>query len=384
MKSLFIFLLSSLVALASPPPPADVEAWLMQHPNVANAIKWQTVNGTGANGIYVVPAAAKLSYANWSASEKQELVNAFQYEYQWYFFHYGQASWGDTIDIIPTNQFALLPTQTPVCYPTETYCRQLFIRWVAHSLLLEIYQIVPWSITNYTDTQLDDLLDSSRFMKKLGPGTFVMGFDNSIYEPERKDVLGNTLIAPPIYTYKFLRSNSILPDNGVQAVQKIQVIKNLLTWCRNNMTHFYGDETCQNFQAHWQFFGSAPFSRIAEGTHYVNQNGVDFGFSHWTPGCKGTSSFIAHALRSVNIPVEQAVVCSSLHYIAIFPTENVFLDHGDNPYNSLFKDSGLPVDILLLDGSMFQVLFGQPLENSNNPYGVGCDNVGYILNNLYQ
>lgn len=384
MKILVIFLISSLIGLASPPLPADVDVWLVAHPNVSNAIKWQTVNGTGANGLYVVPEAAKLAYPNWSASEKQELIDAFSYAYQWYFFHYGQASWGDTIDIIPTNQLALSPNQTPVCYVTESYARQLFIRLVAHALLLEIYQLVPWSITTYTDTQLDDLLDSSRFMKKTVLGVFMGGFDNPFYEPERKDVLGNVLIAPPIYTYKFLRSNSIMPDSGIQAVQKIQVIKNLLTWCRNNMTHFYGSETCQNFQAHWQFFGPAPFARIAEGTHYVNQNGIDYGFSHWTPGCKGTSAFISHALRSVNIPIEQSFVCTGAHSIPIFPTESVFLDHGDNPYNSAFKSSGLPVDVLLNDASLFQTLFGIPFSSSLNPYASSCDGVGYSINNLFQ
>jgi len=213
LTSFLILIAASKLTFASPPPIADVETWLVANPSVANAIKWQTAPGSGVNGAYVVPESAKIAWPNWSKSERQELIDAFRYAANWYLYMY--AIWDDTIDTIPQTQIVQGPNDTPVCYASATYARQLYIRWVAHSLMLEIYQVVPWSITTYTDAQLADLLDSSRFMRRLNNGTFALGFDNFTYEPSRKDVFGDTLISTPIYTYKFLRSNLIiLPSVG--------------------------------------------------------------------------------------------------------------------------------------------------------------------------
>lgn len=107
--------------------------------------------------------------------------------------------------------------------------------------------------------------------------------------------------------------------------------------------------------------------RVAEGTTFQGD------FEHWTAGCHGTVSFFAHALRAANIPVQYATnrhinqnqVYDCNHKIMLFPTEGLYIDHGDNPYNLAYKQSGLPPSYLLRKASEFSLQF--PNESFYSP-----------------
>lgn len=355
------------------PPLVNLNSWLKSNSLLANSIKWQAQpSSVQPYGVYLVQEADKINWLNWSDAQKQDLAQAFKAHHEWYFTDYENGT--DDIPTIPVNTIPLAPGMAPVCYVDPSYAWQLYVRWVAHALFLQAYQIVPWSIQSYTSEQLEMLLDSSRFMRRIPNGTFVMGFDHFTLSPERKQLFGATLIAPPIYTYKF--ASQFVPEPGIVPVTRLDAIISLLNWCKNNLKHFYGQLTVANCQLHWQN-ESPSFVKIVEGT-----NAGSYEYAKWTAGCGGTSSFISHALRALNIPVQLFVACSSYHYMPLFPTEQLFMTHGDNPYNSDFKASGLGVDALLLDAPQFQTLFGVDFGGILNAPFAPCSSVG--LQYLFQ
>jgi hypothetical protein len=362
------------------PAPTNLDLWLTNHPVIATSIKWQFQSGTSPDlGAYEVTNADKISWPSWSVLQKSQLATAFADAYQWYYYNYANGK--DPIPTIPNNDIVntgYSPGGTAICYVLPNEAWDIFRRWVAHALFIEIYHIVPWSVTTYNAESLSLLFDSSRIMRMLDQGRFVMGYDNYGYSPQRHNLVGLTLISAPIYTYKFLKNNNILPVPGIIATNKKTVIKNLLLWCSKNMSHMEGGSDFQNAINHWQYVGPPPFVKIVEGTT------SPLGFAHWTAGCGGTSSFLSHALRAVNIPVQLATVCDGFHYVPLFPTEKLFMDHGDNPYNSDFKNSGLSTEVLLLNDVMFAAYFGDSYYSNLNPNSISCDNVGYTIKHIYE
>ena len=53
-------------------------------------------------------------------------------------------------------------------------------------------------------------------------------------------------------------------------------------------------------------------------------------------------------------------------------TENLYLDHGDDPYNLDFKSTGLPAVDLLIDEATYESWFGTDPDN----HDTNCSYVG--------
>jgi hypothetical protein len=336
----------------------DVNTWLNNNSSIASKIAWQTSTHYAQPNSWDVYDNEMTPWANWNASQKADLQKAFQYAYNWYFLNY-QSS--DSIPTIPTNISYYDSTMNNL-FPTVTISNadawKLYVNWVAHSMFLEAYQIIPWSMASYDDESKKLLLNSSRFMLSAGQ-PFYLIIDN-YWNTKRKNILGWTTLSSPIYTYKFLSNNNILQPG----MNKRQVIEKLLQWCnRDNMSHFNGDLTYVNADANWHYIGAPPVRRMVEGTN------APLGFSHWTAGCHGTDGFLRNVLRAVNIPVELMQVCS--HSVPIFRTENVFMSHGDNPYGGNFKDSGLPTSAILVPGQYFEQWFGSKIDDTLNIANLG-------------
>ena len=62
------------------------------------------------------------------------------------------------------------------------------------------------------------------------------------------------------------------------------------------------------------------------------------------------------ALRVLNIPVEPVWVCG--HELVYFPTEDLYMDHGDDPYNQVVKASSSPSLNLLIPSATWRARFG--------------------------
>jgi hypothetical protein len=163
-----------------------------------------------------------------------------------------------------------------------------------------------------------------------------------------------------------------LVNSSLLAATRHEIIANLLQWISDNLVHFYGYKNYGNMESHWQYRGIQPITRVIEGTTST----VTDTFEHWTAGCHGTTGFIRNVLRAANIPVQIVRICD--HGLTYFITEGLYLDHGDNPYNTTFKDSGLPASDLLIDEATYTSWFGNNMENHDN----NCDYIGHQVDVL--
>lgn len=346
--------------------PPHVRCWLLLHPNVANAIKWQFEFQSTA---YDVPETAKRPYFSWTGAEQAELQGAFDAAWAWLESPGTPADpSGEGLPYPPKNlNDTTNDNDTPWTRVAESWARSLYVRWVAFCLAVEIGNRVPWSITGYGPEQLQVLFDSAAMMTRpagTGAGfTVVTGSPGHANYIERDDNLGTSMPAPPWYTWSFL------VNEGLIGKSRLLTIGTLLQWVSDHCVHYFGAFTYGEADNHWQYRGNPPITRIVEGTTNPNVSGGMFG--HWTAGCHGTTGFLRNVLRAANIPVAISTVCGHSH--AVFLTEGVYLDHGDNPYNQTFKATGLPASDLLIDHPTYVAWFGASTDNRSE----GCDKIGH-------
>lgn len=350
---------NSLRALWGLPP--SLPWWLSAHPAVAHAIKWQFKPSTN---VFDVPDTAKKAWPSWSSAEKHALVQAFEDAWTWY--HQQPDPLNNLVESLaypPPNVYdTSSDTGSPWVAVATSYAWDLYVQWIALNLLVEIDALVPWSMLQYSGEQLQVLLDSEAIMSRGGDNFIVCSGNPGLAQyVKRKDNLGASLIAPPRYSYAFL------VKNGLVGTTRLETIGKLLQWVSDNLVHFYGASSYGNMEAHWQYRGIPPISRVIEGTTSTVTNS----FEHWTAGCHGTTGLLRNVLRAANIPVHIVRICG--HGLAYFMTEGLYLDHGDNPYNSTFKGTGLPASALLIDEATYIAWFGDNMDNNdlNCPGNVG-------------
>ncbi len=350
--------------------PPSMSCWLKSHPKVANSIKWQFMFQGSA---YDIPETAKRAWPNWSSQEKSRLITAFNEMWQWMKAQSGTFSAGGEGMVYPPINVRDTTNDngSPWTGVSQDYAWDLFVRWIALELVVEISSYVSWSVTAYDEEQLQVLFDSVAIMSRLSDNSFTLatgspGHSNYV---KRKDNLGTSLIAPPQYTYAFLVNRNIV------GASRIETIGNLLQWVSDSLAHYYGAFVYQETENHWQYRGIPPITRIIEGTTNptVGSGGQ---FDHWTAGCHGTTGLIRNVLRALNIPVHISTVCG--HSQAFFITEGLYLDHGDNPYNITFKNTGQPASALLIDRGTYVSWFGTSTDNRSN----GCDKIGHQVDVL--
>lgn len=352
-------------------PLIDINQWLSTKPVIASKVAWLYTNHfTNFYTDYNQVADTELIYwQDWSAQQKNDLQQAFTHAYNWYFLNNQLTDTSPTIpvNINPNVNNPIAAGSFPGTSISPSAAWNLYLSWLAHTLLLESYGLVPWSITSYDNESQHLLLNASRMMiancatltSGCTPISYSLVTDNYLAgngSEYRRDIRGYTTISTPIYTYNFLKDANIF--NPAQAGTARKAIENLLQWCRrDNMSHFSGFFTYDNCETHWQYRGAPPVVKIVEGTN----NG--FSFSHWSAGCHGTSGFLKHTLRALNIPVELTQNCG--HSIPVFRTENVFLSHGDDPYAAIGVDNNslesLDPKGQLVPAKFFQQWFGQSM-----------------------
>jgi len=122
---------------------------------------------------------------------------------------------------------------------------------------------------------------------------------------------------------------------------------------RQNLTHFYGADQFGNDFAIWQYRGYSPLSQIVNGI--VDTLYPGYGTLHWTAGCHGSVGFMNAALRVLNIPVQPVWICA--HEMPYFMSEDLYMDHGDDPYNQLVRASSAPSLDLLIPSATWRARF---------------------------
>ncbi len=353
-------------------PAVQLNQILQAHPLVAAAIEWQTTPGD-PNNAYAPPTAANMvAYANWSPRQKADLQGAFQVALQWML--QGAPSVPPTSDGLsdaPTNVHPNVNNDGVTVFEavTATNMWRLYVNHVAFTLvhMASGVQSGGFSLAGLTAEELRWLLSSSTMAWNILGQYYGMGTYDAFVPALRANNLPSSPFAPPRWVYSWLRDTQLLGQT------RKETISNVLEWMRQNMWHFFGASTFGNCDAVWQYRGYPPLSRIVNGT--TDANNPSQGKQHYTMGCHGSVGFLNAMLRVLNIPVLPVWVCG--HELAYFPTEGLYLDHGDDPYNLNVRSSSQPVSLLLIDEATYATRFDpDPTINILAASGNPCNNVG--------
>lgn len=314
----------------------DPNEWLANQQLIGAATIWEET--TGVLRPHVV----------WTTAEKKDLYDA-----------YWKARLDEETDI-PAAPAEATPEAArdydPIGLPVEGtwYPRSLawkvFIAYVGQTLAVENAHWVSWSLVTYTGEQLSMLLDSRS----------LFGFDSRTNRYAINQLVhGIATPGDPVRTFRFLRTL------GLDGATSLGVIERLLDWCRANLRHF--DTTPDYYLNHWQYSGFPPVERIISGT--MREHPPDR--AHFTAGCNGTLGFLRAVLRTVNLPVERLEAFCERHTQVRFVREDLFLAHGDDPFERIAMSTPLPPVIeMLLDRPTFERWFAPTL-----PHDQQCANL---------
>lgn len=333
----------------------DLSTWLESHPRVANAIRWQVTN-TGPDA-YIPLERDKQLWASWPVQRKAALIARFTERYTALCGGKAPPEIADPVQNIDTG-IANDGGQSWVSI-TARDAESMYIAEVAHSLAIELGGFVPWSVTGYDDESLAVLFDSGTMMSRLFPpvSTYMLGdWFSAVIAPTRAGNRGRVVPAAPSRTYAFMKA-------GLVGSTRHATIVNLMQWGHDNLVHFIDGDTFLNHEQTWGYRGHAPVSRMISGTTSTNPHipATLAPFEHWTAGCHGTAGFMRDTLRAVNIPVVIPHACG--HSQLYFPTEGLYVDHGDNLYtHRMFP---FTMEQILIDQATYTAWFGDNLHNED-------------------
>ncbi|WLT33576.1 putative Ig domain-containing protein [Geothrix sp. PMB-07] len=337
----------------------DLGGWLAAHPVVAAAVRWQIQSGDPFN-YYIAPGdAQKVAWPAWSGSQQADLNQAYLDHVAW--FNAGAApvtmvagsAPGDlALTDRPTNVYAQvgIDSNSTMLQVTPAYFWTLYTSHVAFSLMLETSHQLPWSLTDYDTDGLRWLLDSSTMGWLLPNGNVGLGTYPGANQPTlRNNNRPRTGFADPRWTYAWLRQTGILGGS------RLATIGGFLDYMRQNLYHVNGGaDTFGSDFAIWRYRGYSPVSQIVLGT--VDTRYPAQGTQHYTEGCHGSTGFLNASLRVLNIPTQPIWICG--HELIHFLSEDLYLDHADDPYNQNVRASSSPSLLLLIDSATWRSRFG--------------------------
>ncbi len=304
-----------------------ISDWLQAHPHIRNAIKWKTEDWL-------------MTYNNWNSDQKADLEEAYEsiVNYQWVW-----------VNDPPENIKEVRDDQWPPTVLSVQDAWDIFVAHVAQCLAVETESWVNWSLLNYSSRDLATLLDSRQFYK------YIESFGGYIIEV---DVGGECVPGIPSLPYALLKHNNLLANT------RLKTIGNLLHWCKG-LFHYgpphpkYSDRGADLNEGFWQYRGFPPVSRMILGTKCTLDGMPEHQRKgHFTAGCHGTMGFLRAVLRTVNIPVEARKYGS--HRQVYFPTEELYMAHGDDPYDRSLKELLCPWEEILMNEQKYSELFIHP------------------------
>ncbi len=326
---------------------AAVDCWLAHHPTVAGAMWYEGANFSG-------------TWPTWPASLKNRFHSSFD---QMVLFYTQGMPAG-----YPQPIANPLPLQGPPDYThwgfflSESDGQTAYALLVANNIAAELTAAFPWSITTYTASQASMLLAINEVLGRWSgppavatPGYYLTGQNNY------------TIPAPPAYVVAFLRHHKVIASSAADTVVR------LFTW-EGNLSHFFVDDGVGTLELYDLFWGppSPPVSvtSMIEGTTYTGPSGP--WFAHWTLGCHGSMEFTKIALQTLNIPVQTKYRAS--HATPLFPTVDLALTHGDDPYSALDIVTPVPGFAVPKPAEFFVTISQyQSLCNPNWPDPTWCE-----------
>jgi hypothetical protein len=335
----------------------NLSHWLSQNASVRLMIQWEDSNGKVT------------AFPQWTAGMQSTLFSAFNSAY---------LGASNNLPLIASNIAAPSLVGNPWNYPTviSSYdAWNLYISYVANSLAVELRGDVPWSILAMSNESLQILFDSRQF--------FIWNSIVGGYDCCATTNLNCCVPAPAAYVYQeFLNSNGIPNPTHITRPQTLangnsamtDAFARLLSWCGDKLCHYFGVGDLENMQATWQYPGVPPVASIISGTFNTNPSSNFPTKMHWTYGCHGTSSFLQSVSRAMNIAVAPQVVPNSGHGCAYVPELDVWLSHGDDPYDRTIQFSpelvgpalSFPRKNLLITRDQYGALYGNLALSDGN------------------
>jgi len=300
-------------------PGVDLDCVLNRIPKLSSAIIWQT-------------DTVLLPWRDWSKRQKSELKDAFARIWEW---HQEGRPDVDPLRLPDPPENIALPYATPtsgvdLTILSEDDAWRTYVGYVANSLVVELQELVPWSLLSYNSSMLAYFLDSRSFFYPRK--TPVRGYGINM------DLAGFATPSSPAVEFGFLARGGMIGST------RLSTIGALLEWSRSTLVHFPGAYEISNMLRIWEYGGVPPVSRVIGG--YLRTDIPKPAVYHTTAGCHGTAGVFSFVLKAVNIPAREVRACG--HALVGFPSERMYLSHGDDPYNA-FSYAPFPAQDLLID-----------------------------------
>ncbi|MEZ4870657.1 MAG: hypothetical protein R2827_00130 [Bdellovibrionales bacterium] len=325
----------------------NLRTWLSNNSAVANSINLEDAQTPSFFGGATL---SETNYVSWSESDKELLDAAFARAWQRL---YNSAYTGQDEFEMPMpcssciTNLMTSPTNTPLTEISENFGKFIYMTYVAHSLAVEIGGAVNWSVAASSSSELHHFFNSRSMMhRKYYDAGFFVGKPAAGAGDMRIKYLGRATPATANFSYRWLVDNNLLKTTQAETINAV------LQWFRDNAIHFYGSATYENMVSHWGYPSQPSVYNVARGTIRETESEVQ----HWTAGCHGTAGFIKSVLKTANIPVEVIYTCG--HAQLYFPTIDMYMDHGDNPYSSIVKNQPeKSITGILIDASTYTARF---------------------------
>lgn len=284
---------------------AALDCWLRRHPDVANAMIYEEANFQG-------------TWPSWPAPAKDTFHDLFNQMVLFYKLgmpaNYPQPL-SDPLTLQGPSVWSLFGTHL-----SEADGRTEYLLLVANNIAAELTAAFPWSIQSYTLQQNLMLLSMGEALghwqgapQNAVPGYYFVG-------------AGHMVPATPVYTVTLFKKNQLFGPGAAET------LANFFAWERN-LTHYFLDEGVTPSDMVPLFWGpnALPIeeSQVIDGSTYTGPSGPTT--AHWTQGCWGTAEFMKVVLQAVNIPVGPGAAAG--HATPVFPTLNLAMTHGDDPYD---------------------------------------------------
>ncbi|MBL8293513.1 MAG: hypothetical protein JNN08_16825 [Bryobacterales bacterium] len=317
-----------------------VDCYLRHYPAVANAIVF-----------WFSAEEAPKPWPLWTDKSRQAVRDAYKHSVDWYAG--GMNNYAGLLTQDPPeslNDAQLIAGQPAYLVHSAKDVWILYTGHVGLALAAETEGWVPWSILSYSQTSLNHLFNAYGAQGPNGANSTQMFWPTQAL-PGYAGAAGyiNFSGMPPANAttvFKFMKENNLIGTTPRKTIGKV------LGWSSQLRHSFCGWGDPQILFAYWQYYFGPTVSRVLEGTVYngPGQCGMlNAGVQHYTTGCGGTVSLWKWVLRSVNVPAANIGILVEpgvAHGGAWFPSENAYISHGDQPYDS-FAAGYNPEDLLL-------------------------------------
>lgn len=338
---------------AIPETKSALDDWITNHDRIVEAINWKVSDDSVAN------------YSDWTSKQKSTLNDMY--------FKVVNNNL-DMNNYPPENIYTdYYNSSYPTMISREDAWR-LYLMNIANSIAVERNNMVSWSIlsNDYTLKDLKILLDGRQFFSlqsyngekvyRIVSGQELKGEDTG-YTYYTQVGEGRVMPSHPEVAMDFFNSEEIVSGSRKETIYR------LIDWSAVNLTHFTGSfSDRQNIEDHWHYIGAIPVDRIIKGTDKKGDGSDEI--NHYTAGCHGTNDFFISILRNLNIPVRY--INKAGHATPQFTVDNLFLSHGDDPYNNFYnRKPAIHPKELLLDEQIWETWFGSSTTEEEKLTNIG-------------